>query len=59
MDNQCTVASATHVYLNSAVAFTVEDRLTLPAGFVPNQPPILSMERLSDETGVIATVLHA
>lgn len=50
--------STTTVYLDTTTALTPRDRVTLPSGYVPNQPPIISIERLSDEDGLHSTVLH-
>lgn len=43
------------IYLNTVAAISPNDRITLPAGFTPPQPPILSASIIGDETGSIAT----
>jgi len=45
------IASPTDVDGN-AVAFGPSDRITLPAGFTPARPPILSIARLDDHAGL-------
>lgn len=52
------VVSSTQVYSNTTTAWTVEDRITLPSGYVPSQPRILRIDRLSDESGLAATVIY-
>lgn len=39
------------VYLGSTVAPGVEDKLTLPSGYVPRNPPIIAVNIEPDETG--------
>lgn len=57
------VASNTQVYLKpqatdaSSIVPTHRDRITLPAGFAPQQPPILSIDRHMD-VDATATVHH-
>jgi hypothetical protein len=46
------------VYLASAVGVTVQDRITLPARFVPSQPKILAVGLLSDESGAYSDVVY-
>ncbi len=43
--------SKARIYIMSNPAIEPTDRLTMPAGFVPQQPPILAVNLLSDETG--------
>ena len=47
------------VYVNTTAAITPKDRLTLPAGFTPQTPPIISVARQSDESGLHHTVIYA
>ena len=46
------------IYLDSTTVITPESRLTLPASFTPNQPPILAIDREPDEEGDHHTVLR-
>lgn len=45
------VVSKTTVYLATASGIRPDDRITLPSGYVPQQPPILSVLREADEDG--------
>jgi len=47
------------VYVNTTTAITPRDKLTLPAGFTPQTPPIISVARQSDESGLHHCVLYA
>lgn len=49
--------STIQVYLNGTV--TPQDRVTLPAPFVPTQPNILAIQRVSDESGQHHQVIYA
>jgi len=40
------------IYVVSTTAINPEGRLTLPAGFDPQQPPFMSVARYVDEVGV-------
>lgn len=52
------VVSQTRLYLKptaeDGTSYTIAptDRITLPAGFLPQQPPILSVSRQADEAGL-------
>jgi hypothetical protein len=58
------VTSSTQVYMppqpidGSPVAPTIDFRVTLPAGYAPTQPPILSVERHNDDQGLHHWVLN-
>jgi hypothetical protein len=43
--------STAKIYLMGTPAIGPTDRLTLPASFTPQQPPILSVNPLTDESG--------
>jgi len=43
--------STAMIYLPGTPAIGPTDRLTMPAGFSPSQPPILSVNPLTDEFG--------
>lgn len=51
------VVSSVQVYLAEFVG--PKDRVTLPAIFQPTQPSILSVQRVSDESGSHHTVIYA
>ena len=53
------IAARGKIYLpvTSAAAFTTRDRVTMPAGYVPANPPILDVQPEQDETGVHHVVL--
>lgn len=50
--------SMLQVYVLSLDTHTTEDRLTLPAGRVPDQPPVMSVEPIQDELGVTMVVFY-
>lgn len=52
------VVSGTQVYTSGVAAFTVEDLLTLPAGYVPRSPRILKIDRLIDQAGLYGSVIY-
>ena len=52
------IASSVTVYV-AGFGITQQDRLTLPSPFVPNQPPILNVGVVSDESGLHHTVIYA
>ncbi len=52
------VGSNTMVWVNTVSAIGVRDRITLPAGYSPNQPPILSVSRFPDAEGLHHSVIH-
>lgn len=41
------------VYLATNAEITPQDQITLPEGYTPRTPPILSVNRYPDETGVV------
>lgn len=43
--------STVTVYVGGVPVVNASDRLTLPAGWVPQRPPILAVARLSDDRG--------
>lgn len=43
--------STVQVYIASTPVVSPDDRVTLPSGFTPSQPPILSVQPISDEQG--------
>lgn len=43
--------STVQVTLSSAPGVSVEDKITLPVRFVPRSPPIIAVQRASDENG--------
>lgn len=51
--------STVTVYLGRLAQATPRDRLTLPAEFIPRQPPILAIEKLADERGMDCEVVYA
>lgn len=42
-------ASMTQIYIGTTPSVGPDDRITLPSGFSPSQPPILSVQKVSDE----------
>jgi hypothetical protein len=50
--------SAVTVWLATCPGVTPRDRITLPARFIPLQPEILSVAKLSDESGAYAEVVY-
>lgn len=58
-DSQGTqVMSSTSVYLATGADVKTDSRVTLPTGFTPRQPKIVSVERPSDENGDVHVVLR-
>lgn len=53
------IAARGRVYIpvTSAATFTTRDQITMPAGYVPANPPILDVQPEQDETGVHHVVL--
>jgi hypothetical protein len=49
--------SATRVYLDTTMAIDPRSRITLPVEFTPRQPPILRVDRVSDESQLDHTVI--
>ena len=52
------VVSSTTVYLATTTEIKPDARVTLPSGFTPRSPKIVTVERPSDEAGVSHTVLR-
>ncbi len=52
------VGSNTMVWVNTVSAISVRDRITLPTGYSPTQPPILGVSRYPDQGGLHHTVIH-
>jgi hypothetical protein len=52
------VVSNTVVYLNTTDEIQPDDLLTLPSGFIPRKPPIITIGRVSDEDGLHHTVVR-
>ncbi len=58
------VTSSTQVFMppkpidGSSVVPTIDFRVTLPAGFAPQQPPIISVDREDDDQGLHHWVLN-
>lgn len=53
------VLATTQVILAGQPSISTKDRITLPAAFTPNQPPLLAVESFPDERGAgYATVLY-
>ncbi len=50
--------SSVTVWLATCPGVTPRDRITLPARFVPTQPEILAVAKLSDESGAYAEVVY-
>src|SRR5262245_48616934 len=46
------------VTIAAAVMINPQDKITLPTGWVPQQPPILSAQAVSDENGLHHTVVY-
>jgi len=46
------------VYMNATTIFSPKDRITLPAGYSPQQPLILSTGIFPDEDGLHHTVIY-
>lgn len=51
------VVSTVHAMIQNRVHIDQRSRVTLPSGFVPNQPPILSIEHYK-ALGMDSTILH-
>lgn len=52
------ITAKTEVLLATISGISNEDRMTLPSGFTPNQPPIIRVERISDENGLSHTRIY-
>lgn len=53
------VVSETTVYLATTVAISAHSRMTLPSGYVPRQPKIISIKRDEDQWGPYGTKIYA
>jgi len=53
------VISETTVYMATTSGFTPDDVITMPSGYLPLQPEIISVTRQSDERGLHHTVIYA
>ena len=52
------IAARGRVFLATAAVPSAKDRITLPASFVPTQPPILDAYAVTDEKGIHHTVVY-
>ena len=52
-------ASNTKVFVGTVDSIDARSRMTLPTGFLPSQPPIIRVDRPSDERGIHHTVIFA
>jgi len=46
------ISARGRIFLGSTVIPSTKDRVTLPAGFLPRQPPILDVYPVTDEKGL-------
>lgn len=53
-----TITARGRVFLLSTVIIGSKDRVTLPAGYVPTQPPLLDVNIVDDESGTHHTTLE-
>lgn len=51
--------SKVRIYLVGTPAISVFDRITLPSGWTPTQPPILAVGMIPDETGMVYVTIDA
>lgn len=51
--------SSVTVYVATTAAIGPKDKLTLPGGWTPASPPIIAVQRVSDEHGDHHTVIYA
>jgi hypothetical protein len=56
--NARTVTARGMVFLLSTTIIDVKSLITLPVGYTPRQPPLLSVDVEDDEDGTHHTVLH-
>lgn len=56
-DGRDVVASQT-IYLGDSIDVSVNDQITLPDGYSPRQPNILSVSRIPDENGLHHTTIY-
>ena len=52
------IAARGRVFLGTTTVPTAKDRITLPASFVPTQPPILDAFPVNDEKGIHHVVAY-
>ena len=52
------IAARGRVFLCTATVPSTKDRITLPASFVPTQPPILDAYAVTDDKGIHHTVVY-
>ncbi len=52
------VISETTIYLDTTSEIGMDDLVTMPDGFSPRQPQIISVKRQSDESGLYYTILN-
>lgn len=57
-DKGLEIVSATTVYMDAKSVILVKDRITLPEGFDPRQPPILKVHRVEGSRGIHHTVVY-
>jgi len=50
--------SHTTCYVDTVDSIKLSSQITLPSGFSPQQPPIIRVDRLSDESGLHHTVIY-
>lgn len=53
-----TVTARGRIYMGTTTAPGLEDKVTLPVGFTPRIPPIISVNLVSDESGPHHVVLE-
>lgn len=53
------VLSETTIYLATTVGISPDDRLTLPSGYLPQHPEIISVKKDDDEWGGYGTRIYA
>jgi len=52
------VVSQSTLYLATTSGIGIEDRITMPSGYLPANPDILAIERQDDEWGAHHTVIY-
>jgi len=57
--NGLEVISEVTVYADTTKRINLQDKMTLPTDFVPNQPAIIRVNRLTDEVGLYYTEIFA
>jgi hypothetical protein len=51
--------SNTSIWIGTDAAISPKDKLTLPSAFSPQTPPILRVDRVTDDEGIHHTKLYA